>query len=454
MQPKYSNIFWHEGVKIFEENLLKTEKGRIRIDHLENDVTKALLNLFEHCNRKVLGAFLRIIGAKGSPDAFEMDFQVTDTVKFRQKKNKIMLSIVSTSTPSKSDANYARNITRPDACIFSENTAILIEAKTQSPLIEEQIESHIKEFLGSDTTIRRITWEDISENFINLQKKLGEKDRFLISQFCALLELIGISEFNGFSASDFEMLGSVGRIPDEDFLDFKRALHRKIGKFITMLTVEIKPSFSFKNFETYVPGVSLSRTTWCGFYFFDDDSNIGVNVYPNLNFVFSEYGIEISVNAEIKSSINQIIRCMKKTPEEFDSIVTSIKDFTFSIYYRMQFRPRVLIWNLVPGYPLNVEDFRSKNILSSIQNFGKEWRHFRNTLLFQMKIGERKHYSGRFFSDSELEFAKKRNPRPSFALRFDKRSSAKDIEKMGKKIIPSFKKEALKLKKLLEFVNT
>lgn len=42
MDPKYSNIFWHQGVKIFEENLLKTQKGRIRIDHLENDVTKPI----------------------------------------------------------------------------------------------------------------------------------------------------------------------------------------------------------------------------------------------------------------------------------------------------------------------------------------------------------------------------------------------------------------------------
>jgi len=179
-----------------------------------------------------------------------------------------------------------------------------------------------------------------------------------------------------------------------------------------------------------------------------------VNVYPNLNFVFTEYGIEISVNAEIKSSVGRIIKCMKKTPEEFDPIITPIRGFNFTVHYRLQFRPRVLIWNLVPGYPIEVKDFSSKNILTSLYNFEKEWHNFRNTLLFQMKIGEKKHYSGRFFSDTELDFAKKRNPKPSFALRFDKRLSAKEIEKMGRKIILSFKKEALKLKRLLEFVNT
>ena len=54
MDPKYSNIFWHQGVKIFEEELIGNKKGRVKISHLENDVTKALLNVFQHCSRKVL----------------------------------------------------------------------------------------------------------------------------------------------------------------------------------------------------------------------------------------------------------------------------------------------------------------------------------------------------------------------------------------------------------------
>jgi len=328
----------------------------------------------------------------------------------------------------------------------------LFFSKTQSPLITEQIESHIKEYLGSDTLTRRITWEDISENFINLQKSLNEKDRFLFSQFRSFLELIGISEFNGFSASDFEMLGSIGKIPDEDFLDFKRALRRKIEKFLQKITDAVKPSFDFKNYETHLPGVGLSSATWCMLYFYDDDSKIGVNYYPNLNFLLREYGIEISVNAETKSSINCIMQCMNNKPAEFDSIVSSIKDLIFPIYYRLQFRPRAFRWNLVPGYPISVEDFRSDNIIASIKNFEKEWPNFRRTLIFQMKIGEQKHHSGRFFSENELNFASQRNPRPNFALRFEKRFNAEQIDEMGKKILPTFKNEVLKLRELLKYV--
>ncbi len=41
MNPKYSNIFWHQGVKIFEETVLKSKQDQIKVAHLENDVTKA-----------------------------------------------------------------------------------------------------------------------------------------------------------------------------------------------------------------------------------------------------------------------------------------------------------------------------------------------------------------------------------------------------------------------------
>ena len=180
MDPKYSNIFWHQGVKIFEEKLLKTESGRLRIDHLENDITKALLNLFEHCSSVVLKSFLNLINVKDAASSFEFDFQVTDTNKYRQHHRKIMLCIVSDYKQPKSDRSYSSNITIPDACVFNNKTVILIEAKTQSPLIEEQIDGHIKNYLGSDTKKVTITWEQVSEQLKKIRISLKPLDTFLI----------------------------------------------------------------------------------------------------------------------------------------------------------------------------------------------------------------------------------------------------------------------------------
>ena len=72
MNPKYSNIFWHQGVKIFEEEILKSKKGRVKVAHLENDVTKAFINLFQHCSPKALSNFLQMIPVKEAPDRYRV----------------------------------------------------------------------------------------------------------------------------------------------------------------------------------------------------------------------------------------------------------------------------------------------------------------------------------------------------------------------------------------------
>ena len=156
MKDKYSNIFWHQGVRLFEEEFLKTKGGLIRIQHLENDVTKALLNVFENCDKKVLNDFLKHVGIDKPEGNFGFDFQVTDTEIYRQKNNRVMLSIIAQVTPKKSVPNYEVVKSIPDACIFNEDTAVLIEAKTQSPLIEEQIDSHIENYFGKETREKKL----------------------------------------------------------------------------------------------------------------------------------------------------------------------------------------------------------------------------------------------------------------------------------------------------------
>lgn len=61
MDPKYSNIFFHQGVKVFENSVFESKQGQIKVAHLENDVTKALINLFQRCSSVVTN---ELIGEK------------------------------------------------------------------------------------------------------------------------------------------------------------------------------------------------------------------------------------------------------------------------------------------------------------------------------------------------------------------------------------------------------
>jgi len=455
MDPKYSNIFWHQGVKVFEETVLKSNKGQIKVDHLENDVTKALINLFQHCSPKVLKAFLQMIDVREAPRAFDFEFQVTDTKAFRQKPHRIMLSIVSASTQMKSSSSYEVLQSYPDACIVSKDNAILIESKTQSPLIQEQIQSHIKHYLGTATKERIITWEEISNKFRLISKSLKDLDRFLVSQFCDFLELIGISEFNGFSELDFSMLGSLGKIPDEDYADFKRMFHRKISKFMDLLKAEVQPILDFTNFDVYISRLPTQAVgTHSGFYFYDEDPKIHINHYPNVNINYHEHFMELTLNAETQSSVKRFLSSFKNDSEKIDIVLAKIPEMKLLIYYKVQFRPMDnFVWDFIPGFPKDTGNFRLAEVLNEIQTFKKQWAHFKSTILYKMKSGMLRHPSGRLFNKTEMDFVSSKNPRPNYAIRFGRQYAVAQMAKKQKGIVIFFNKEIAKLKPLMEWVK-
>lgn len=454
MDPKYSNIFWHQGVKVFEETVLKSRQSQIKVAHLENDVTKALINIFQHCSPKVLKVFLQMIDVGQAPNVFDFEFQVTDTKVYRQKPKRIMLSIVSASTQMKSSSSYKVLQSYPDACISSKDTAILIESKTQSPLIQEQIQSHIKHYLGTATKERIISWEDISEKFRAISNTLKDPDQFLVLQFCDFLELIGISEFSGFSEVDFSMLGSLGKIPDEDYVDFKRMFHRKIIKFMDLLKAEVRSVLTFKNFDIYISRLPTQAIgTHSGLYFYDEDPNIHINHYPNVNINYNEHFMELTFNAETQSSVKRFLSSFKNAPEKIDAVLTGMPEIKLLIYYKLQYLPMDnFVWDFIPGFPKDTEKFRLAEIFEEIQTFNKQWGNFRGTVLYKMESGMLRHSSGRLFNKTEMDFVSAKNPRPNYAIRFGRQYAIEEMVKKRKDIVTFFKKEIKKLKPLAELV--
>jgi hypothetical protein len=456
LDTKYKNIFWHQGVKIFEDDIINNKNGLLKISHLENDVTKALFNLFQYCHPQILGRFLKLLDIKDNPSTFDFDFQVTNSDKYRNMPNRVMLSLISVSTPRKSNPNYPVQMSRPDGCIFNKNNAILIEAKTQSPLIHEQIESHVKHYLGSATKQRTLTWEDISEIFLLkiVNHKSNKLDDFLVSHFCGLLELIGIAKFKGFSIEDFQMQNSLGVIPDEDYLDFKRYFHKKIDRFMGILFGEIKSSFCFKPFGYKISKINLcSPGAWSAFYYHNNEKNPHVNKYPNINFNFNDPGIELSINSEVKPSFDLLLSHIKSNYKEFDNVLQDLDGFKLSLYYKLQFLPmNNFFWNLVPGYPKELKNISSTKVLKDIDTFEKQWADFRNTALFEMESGLQRHGSGRVFNETELNFSKTHNYKPMLVLRFEKRYSAELIDKLKGNVVTFFVGEISKIKSFMKFI--
>jgi len=439
MQTKYSNIFWHEGVKIFEERMAQTEAGRLRIAHLENDVTKALLNLFEHGSPALLKSFLRMLRVQDAPESFTLDFQVTDTTAYRTQPRRIMLVIKAASTPTKSDPSYRVETSRPDGCIANDRTAILIEVKTQSPLVTEQLDSHIKHYLGTATETPQLTWEDISDNFRTLVKarKLPALDEFLVTQFLDLLDLLGIDRFHGFPESDFTTIADEARMTVGDYLDFRRQFMRKAEKFTAQVFDEVKDAFPFRQLDYYPRSdVRANPTGWTALYFHDGDRSISVNAYPNINFNYNRSGIVLGLNSEVQIALAKVLAAMRRDPVRVQAEINRLDGMRLTVYLKLQFRPNDnFIMKFLPGYPIDAGEVRVEDLLTDIARLEQDWPGYRRTLLFEMEQGLLLRSSGERFSESELHHAATCNPRAKYAISIEKRYSPDEVAQLGGHIV-------------------
>ncbi len=439
MQSKYSNIFWHEGVKIFGERMALSEAGRLRIDHLENDVTKALLNCFEHGTEAILGGFLRLLRVKDAPASFTLDFQVTDMTAYRTQPRRVMLVIKAGATPTKSDPSYNVAASRPDACIANDRTAILIEVKTQSPLVTEQVDSHIRHYLGTATETRELTWEEISDAFraIERTRKLSALDSFLIGQFLGLLDLLGMDRFHGFPESDFATIGDEARMTQEEFLDFRRQFIRKAEKFTAQVYDAVTDAFPFRQLDYYPRSdVRANPTGWTAIYFHNGDPSISVNEYPNINFNYLRGGIVLGLNSEVQAALSKVLAAMRRNPAAVETAIRRLDGMRLSVYMKLQFRPNDhFIWKFLPGYPVDAEEVSIEQLLADIAGLEEEWPRHRRTILFEMEQGLLLRGSGERYSVSELRHAEERNPRPKFALSVEKRYPATEVAQLGEGIV-------------------
>ncbi len=204
----------------------------------------------------------------------------------------------------------------------------------------------------------------------------------------------------------------------------------------------------------FMRGRLNSPEVFSAFYFYDESPDIHINKYPNINFIYDESGIQFTITGEVQSSFNMILRKTTEHPKEFSKIANKLNEFSFFIYYKLQFAPmNNFLWNLVPGFPKKMGTFQAYDIISSTQNFEKNWIDFKDTTIFQMKSNVLKHFTDRYFDKKEIDFAKSKNPRPNFAIRIGRSYEAGQIDKMGKKIVPYFKKEISKLNKLIDFLR-
>jgi hypothetical protein len=190
----YQNIFH------YYRGQTKNKDEGSSILQIENNVTKALLNLLQHSSRRLTENFLEFVGIPFCKDnTYEYRYQVNGSL---DKITKVAMVLgISESNEIKRGEIKTYNI--PDGAIVSEDVSLLIENKIgyNSYLMKEQLEGHKRNFAPGQVVVEEpliIVWSDIRKFFL-LQQESFEKPEdnltlFLLNQFEEFCTINGLGD--------------------------------------------------------------------------------------------------------------------------------------------------------------------------------------------------------------------------------------------------------------------
>ena len=227
-QSPYRNIFvYFRGAAV----------NQTQVDRqLEDNITKSLINLFEHSDKNLLKDFLKSIGIIITPDNVIFDIQV------------------------------ANPESRPDALVRANECDIYIESKYDAPFNEVQLQNHIKNTSGYILYISKKKYEEKIKQkyrerviFLNWSKiadfLIKEHDRntypkntttnFLSMQFIDFMEELNMIPFNGWNNRDFESFLSTDYENKTVAEDERKRVKEKLEQFLTESKEKIEKKCDF-----------------------------------------------------------------------------------------------------------------------------------------------------------------------------------------------------------------
>lgn len=222
-----------------------------RVQPLENNTTKALINTLENCSPELTQKLFKInrldIELNKNLHYFLQTQPTTLSEKLDEKN--IDIKEVYVVGISENDELYdkpkktsnSRKNSIPDALIFDDRVMIAIEVKTKDDILEStQLENHLAKCKdvaekNSKSNKEYLRWNEISEflrNFVDENSIDKDKDSFLINQFVEYLKVNNMTKFTSF---DRDLLELEGR---------PRALKEQLSKLIERLKKNLPDEYS------------------------------------------------------------------------------------------------------------------------------------------------------------------------------------------------------------------
>lgn len=317
---------------------------------LEDNVTKALINVLEYARGPVLASFLEACGIKPSGPLEDYQFALHEgnsQTAYPGKKAYLIEIVPGKDELRKGDKSDARTLNPiHDARITGNREVCFIEVKIRGTVSKEQRQSYLRNYQIDEENTIPLTWEKIYDSFIGLLPRdsdIGEfwfsVGGFLLAQFLEFLEMLGLSAFSGIRSEHFKILGK----EIEEITPDERAKLKWLQKtYSEAIKAEIdamgNPRLSeatrfvhcgYITAHEKIPYVSLS-----------EEESVRKTQYPHFGSSLNQEIVNVYVSCEGTNAYTKFLNVCLTTPEEIVVALANLRGYTLNIMKRQQVRVR------------------------------------------------------------------------------------------------------------------
>ncbi|MFH1455767.1 MAG: hypothetical protein ABIF40_02350 [archaeon] len=320
----------HQNLFYYYRGPSKKKKQKIYDIQLEDNTTKALINVLELCFKS------------GSP-GITLKFLKNNKIRNCRKVLGYQLQI-------------RKEKSQPDASIVCKNKTVYIESKLASPLKRKQIKNHLgslkiednlliitdkekdKRILDDikDKRLKFTTWDRIHRFFQNINKSNKELLKLLVKDFTNYLEVNALTQFNGFKDEDFNYF-------IEPYERYTPILKNKLEKLSDLSFSRLNKNIRKKYSKIKTGNISKSydelKCAWVAI----KKSEKKKDVFKHCNFSLELNRDNFCVNLVIRDGrsddkrmpIGKFCKKVENNKKEFLKLVKNIQNTcTFQIYER------------------------------------------------------------------------------------------------------------------------